>query len=367
MNPLALLAALSSATMLPSYSGDLYTKSPLPEGRRISNNRLKPPGNKPRTWKKKPRKMTIALGVICGGSSLPPDGSHPGIVLATDSQVGAEGGPKTLDAQKISIVEFADVQVLVAYAGVVNMAQAVIEKFRQRAASVKIETADTVTDTAVEAIGEIRDKLKKAYEGCGFTRGDWMECFSENGFSLILGYFHEGKPFLRTIDFESGIPVPTDGYFVTIGCGYYLAEYILREHQKVDPVFETGLLAAGYAVYKTSANVDACGGPTQLGIVYPVPEEILRMQNIIQENNRRHGRPDMRKYHKSRSHLINREFIDSLAVRLENDERSDLADRKVKLRATMDALNQQERARLKAEDEADVQAELAKQKSVFGT
>ena len=91
-----------------------------------------------RIRKTKPQ-VTIAIGLISRKKG------HPQIIFASDSQT-TYGAAKSLDAQKISIVNFGYAQILVAQAGSADLADKAIEIMRKKAKDVRLENSETVAE-----------------------------------------------------------------------------------------------------------------------------------------------------------------------------------------------------------------------------
>ena len=96
--------------------------------------------------------MTIAIGLVSN-----PKGRPPLIVFASDSQT-TYGAAKSLDAQKISVVNFKDAQVLVAQAGSADLADKAIEIMRKKAKEVKLECDDTVAQVSNHPIVRLKNQ-----------------------------------------------------------------------------------------------------------------------------------------------------------------------------------------------------------------
>lgn len=316
--------------------GDLYTKLPLPERSRVMDTRSGNRGNAPR--KPKPKKVTIALGVICGSA----DQKASAIVLASDSQT-TYGTVKSLNAQKINVVNFADAQVLIAQAGTADLAEATIEIIRKKASGVCLESDETVTRIAQEAMREMRRHLIEIHEGCGFTDDAWKRYFyEENAFELLLAYFYERKPYLRTINIDWCKPIPVQGQFKAIGLGADMAQFLLREYQQSDPHFEAGPLIAAAVTEKTIDNIEGCGRPTWVGTVHPVPDDILEMKSKIKKWA---GRG----FYRAMANLVPQQYVDLMIEELRSAESKEAISRKQTLSETLSEINRKYRMKLMAE------------------
>lgn len=128
-------------------------------------------------------KVTIAIGLISS-----PKGRPAQMIFASDSQT-TYGAAKSLDAQKISIVDFADAQILVTQAGLSELADTTIEILRKKAKGVPVKNEETVPKTVQASVRELRSHFIDINEGCNFTDDSWNVLFrDENEFTLLFGY-----------------------------------------------------------------------------------------------------------------------------------------------------------------------------------
>ena len=178
-----------------------------------------------KSWKpEKRKKVTIAIGLISK-----PKGLAPSIIFASDSQT-TYGSTKSLDAQKISIIDFADTQVLVAQAGTAELADKAIEIMRKLAKDTPFENEETVSKIAVQAIREIRNHLKELNIGCVTTEDGWKRFFYEqNYFQLLVGCFYNWKPYMFTVDIDTCMSIPVKNQYAAIGGGKNMGEFLIRE------------------------------------------------------------------------------------------------------------------------------------------
>jgi hypothetical protein len=282
-------------------------------------------------YRKRIYKVTIALGVICGGTNRP-----PGIVLASDSQTTFPGAAKSLDTQKISIVNFLDAQVLVAEAGSADLAGSAIAEMQKIAKDVKLENKDTVQNVARQAVRQIRSQLVEMNKDCGFSGDDWKRFFFEDhNFELLVAHFWVKTPSIFRIDLESAIPTRETKLYASIGCGRNIADFLLHEYQRADPVFENGLLIAGAVVEKTIDHADGCGRPTWVGMLHPVPDYVLSQYEEIQTRLRAADRPDTKQYFKSEARLVAPRYMGLMVEELKSEEAQESISKNQKLRTMM--------------------------------
>jgi 20S proteasome alpha/beta subunit len=267
-----------------------------------------------RIRKTKP-KVTIAIGLISRHKGRPPH-----MIFASDSQT-TYGAAKSLDAQKISIVDFADAQVLVAQAGLADLADAAIEIIRKKAKDVPLENEETVSKTVQESVRELRNHFIELNKGCNFTEDGWKSFFrDENTFTLLFGYYFERKPFLYTIDPDWCRPIPIKHPYKAIGIGRDYAEILLREYVQIDPGFEYAQIIATAVVEKTIDNVDGCGRPTWMGVVFPTEEDVLREYTKQKEAWKAVGKNPDRPFYESEAALLNQDSISWVIESLKLEE-----------------------------------------------
>jgi hypothetical protein len=152
-------------------------------------NRLEWRRSFPQKWRKSKLrpKVTIAIGVINGS------GPNEHILFASDSQT-TTGGAKSLDAKKIRVVAFANLQILVAQSGTAELADKAIDIMERKSAGLLVTSEDTVCGVVQEAVREIRSHLQEINKGCITTDDGWKQYFlGENFFNLLFGFYFERK------------------------------------------------------------------------------------------------------------------------------------------------------------------------------
>jgi len=206
--------------------------------------------------------VTLIVGIIC----------KDGIVLAADSQTtkgSYEGAAKVVGTEKISVVEFANGSALVAESGAASISGAAIEIFKRKAAKKEIVDDMTVARTAEEAVREIRARIESLYPK-NLPLREWQDFFYQpvNNFELMVAFYHNGKPFIYTLEPASCIPVtsPT-AYFFTSGIASNLATYVLKEHTQKDMDYEFASVVAIKVVKAAIDNVEGCGEPIKAAVI----------------------------------------------------------------------------------------------------
>jgi hypothetical protein len=219
--------------------------------------------------------MTIAIGLISRNV-----GPNPAILMATDSQITRETS-KRLDSKKIRVIEFSNGHVLVAQAGPDALSNRAIDIFSKKAKGKPITEVETPARLIEESVRELRKHLIDVNQACNFSDDAWRRYFKENNFELIVGYFFNRAPCLYTVDIDWCLPTLVRGSYTAIGVGRDLGEFLLGEYRHLDPGFENAWPIAVSVVEKVIDNVNGCDRPTRVGIVYPLPEEYNKQQQLL--------------------------------------------------------------------------------------
>jgi 20S proteasome alpha/beta subunit len=261
-----------------------------------------------RNRKQRP-KVTIAIGLItsnqAGGI-----GTRPTIFMASDSQT-TRGATKSLDAQKISLVQFPEYAVVVAQAGSAELADKTVSIIQEKAKSTSVDNEEVIISTIQNSIREVRNHLKALNKDCGFSADDWKRFWLEdNYFQLLIAFYYDRKPKLFTIDIDWGLAIPSKSNYCAIGSGKTMAEFLIREHIKADPDFSFAFPMAISVVEKTIDNVDGCGRPVWVGMAFPMAESAERQYQEVGRIN----------YEKSMASLVDRKLIDLVAAELSQSE-----------------------------------------------
>ena len=269
-----------------------------------------------RLRKTKP-KVTIAIGLISRIKGRPPH-----MIFASDSQT-TYGAAKSLDAQKISIVNFADAQILVAQAGMADLADATIEIIRKNAKDIPFKNEETAAKIVQDSVRELRNHFLEINGACNFTDETWKIFFrDENAFTLMFGYYFDRKPYLYTIDPDWCMPIPVKHPYKAIGIGRDYGEILLREFNQIDPDFEYAQIIAASVVEKTIDNVDGCGRPTWMGFVCPEQQDVLEEYKKQKEAFKQAGQKPDRPFLRSIAHLFDQNTISWVTDSLNLEEKN---------------------------------------------
>jgi hypothetical protein len=178
-------------------------------------------------------------------------------------------------------VVFTNAEILVAQAGLAELADRAVDLMQQKAVGVSVENPDSVMDVAVSAVRQIRNDLWQLNHLSDFSQKEAEQFFFDYQFELLLGFCCKKKPHLFTLNLSMCVPLPVKGRYRAIGIGADLAEYLIRQYAVNDPEFSYAYLIAGSVVQRVIDNVDGCGLPVWIGLSYPVTDEILsRMKSV---------------------------------------------------------------------------------------
>ncbi len=201
--------------------------------------------------------MTIIVGIICKSA----------IVLASDSQT-TSGTAKRCDTNKITLVEFANVNVLVAQAGYATYSGRAIEILTGLAQGKEITDSRMVMDLAEKAMRQLKDEVRFQQGDCTMEELRDFVWKHEMGCELMIAYFFEGKPCLYTLDMIIGVSNKVNSHYEAIGCAASLGIYLLKETAKRDRGVRATSAIALYVIEKCKQNDAFCGGAAKMGVLY---------------------------------------------------------------------------------------------------
>lgn len=206
--------------------------------------------------------MTIITGLI----------GKDAIFLASDSQTTyGNGGSKTLNAKKLSVVEFQNQTALVAEAGAADPSGRAVELFQRAAKEKTVENSETIIGLAREIVRSIRNEQ---IEMNNLSEDGRRRFFKEEfAFNLMIGYYFANEPYLYTIDIDWCLPHRVTSHCAEIGIGDTVARHILNEISEPGMHFKEALATSIYVIEKVKQSVDSCGGPAQAGYVYSIPDD----------------------------------------------------------------------------------------------
>ena len=213
-----------------------------------------------RKTKRKPP-VTIIIGIICKQT----------IVVASDSQTtfsSSTGAIQRLDTPKISTLEFNNAQALVAQSGDVTLSSRAVEILTDMIKGKSISDYRTVADMAQDAIRKVKEELRVQNLDCTMEQLHEYIRQNELHFELMIAHYHDGKPYIFTIDFDIGIAAKSSHSFIAIGCGSGIATYILSWFNIGQTMnFSHAMIAALYAIEEVKKVDPYCGGKTRLAML----------------------------------------------------------------------------------------------------
>lgn len=261
-------------------------------------------------------KVTVAIGLLCQDC----------IIVASDSQT-TRGAVKNQHAQKISVIDFADSQILVAEAGVADLSEAAIAEIRAKAAGKPLNHPNEVTEIVKSSVQNVHKHFWELNHLSGRPQEEakWFFADPDYNFSLIVAFYYDNRPYLYTINLSRCLPIETVRHYEAIGIGRDLGEYLMDENIPTKVAFEDAYPMLVYVVEKVIDNVDGCGRPTWVGFAVPIDYETRLVREKI-------GKP----FHKNLAFKISREEIDSVVEELKMAEPDDTAARKQRIKAIME-------------------------------
>jgi Proteasome subunit len=195
----------------------------------------------------KGKSMTIAAGFSCSD----------GIVLCADSQITAQDGTKYTARKIVGYSDDNGIDVLFAFSGVEVFSKMCIDRLAKRVLASDHRTVlDVLRDEAL-LIHQTYAPQATAHP----TEYD-LDVLVAVKFRLqdqdVLGLFHIEGP---------AVSPPING-FVCIGIGRTVARQAVGLFYKRDLSVQEASRIAIYALQQTKKNVDACGGPSQVTMLW---------------------------------------------------------------------------------------------------
>ncbi len=204
----------------------------------------------------KKRPMTVIVAIQATDS----------ILLAADSQT-TDGNRKRTDAEKISIVQIGEVDVLAAESGMDNLSGRALEFVKNPTQPHQPTAAQDIVDAFERAI---RQALAVLRETMGPNSAP--EAFAEYvekraDFALTIAFYWNKQPYVYNVRSTRLPPRAMKGKFDAYGSGGELGYYVLKECCQAYPDFWRGFVTAIYAVEKVKENDCFCSGPTRVGVI----------------------------------------------------------------------------------------------------
>jgi 20S proteasome alpha/beta subunit len=208
-------------------------------------------------FQKKKRKapVTIIIGMKC----------QNGIIVVCDSRTTEPTGHIRDDAQKLTVVTFADGnQAVVAEAGSAKFSSRAVEIISLLAKDRKLDHSRALADCSEEALARLKDSIRKQYHG---TAEELQKHFDSFSFELMMAHYYNGKPFVFTLDFCLGIAITEKQLHTSIGCGCILANFLLSPLNISQFAVAHGIWTAVYAVEEIKRYDSRCGGLVRSALI----------------------------------------------------------------------------------------------------
>lgn len=213
--------------------------------------------------------VTIIVGLIC----------EDAIVLASDSRTTNTDGTIRDDAEKLTIITFADgKQALVAQAGNADLSLRAVEILSKTAKNKTLTDYRSVASLAQDAIAELKHELMHQYHGFGFSLEEFAQYLEKYSFELMIAHYHDGDPYIFTLDFGLGSANRARPPFVAIGCSHTLATFLLSWMDVSKMRSGVAFTAAIYTIREVKKIDARCGGPVQVRTIMKHNFSILDAQ-----------------------------------------------------------------------------------------
>jgi 20S proteasome alpha/beta subunit len=228
--------------------------------------------NNPNEPNKRITPVTIAIGLL----------SNDSIIVAADSQTTCDN-IKNTDAEKISLVEFADCGVMVAQAGNADRAGRAIEILSDMASSEKLSNKRSAAELAERAILQVKKELRQQQCDCTMEELRDFVWKHEQDFKLLIAHYFEGVPYFYIADFLVGAANRENRHFAAIGTGAELASYLLGEYFKPNTPFNPTFATALYVIEEVKKHDSYCSGTTRFAFARPQKWPGMMLQELIDD------------------------------------------------------------------------------------
>jgi hypothetical protein len=205
--------------------------------------------------KRKKSPVTIIIGMIC----------EQAMCVVCDSRTTETTGLVHDDTQKLHAVRFRDgSEALIARAGNDPLSARVLEIISNTAQATDFQDYRAAAELAERAVEEIKVKMRKQFVG---TSEELQKHFEAHSFELLIANYFNGKPYLFTLQFELGQAVLVLREYVSIGCGWILADFLLGSLNVRQYHISNAIWTAVYAVEEIKKFDPRCGGQVRAGIL----------------------------------------------------------------------------------------------------
>jgi 20S proteasome alpha/beta subunit len=210
-----------------------------------------------KTYRKPKRKapVTIIIGLQC----------VDGILVVCDSRTTDPSGVVHDDAQKLNVVYFKDGNSgIVAESGNDALSSRAVEMIYALSKGRKMDDYRSLATCAEEAIADLKNQIRSQYKG---TAEELQKHFEDYAFELMIAHYWGGEPFIFTLDFVLGLATLKKRRYVSIGCGWQLADFLISPLDVVEFRTAHGMWTAVYAVEQIKKFDSRCGGITRSAVI----------------------------------------------------------------------------------------------------
>ena len=205
--------------------------------------------------------MTLIVGII----------AKDAIVMASDSRTSFDGQTIQDNAKKIRILKYKGGEALIGASGFTGLAYDAIDQIQERIYGKEMPDARSLPVIIKGVIRDILTEQVKPFTNVATMSHhqliERLKC--DQGFSLMLGFFHSGTPFLYTFDFPQFTIEPGQQHFSSVGLGNGgdLGAYLLEEFTTFDMGLELASAFSVYVVESVGCYNKSVGGPTRVAVL----------------------------------------------------------------------------------------------------
>lgn len=199
--------------------------------------------------------VTIVIGLEC----------IDGILVVCDSRTTDPSGVVHDDAQKLNVIYFNDHNSgIIAESGNDALSSKAVEMIKTLAAGRKLDDYRSLAECAEEAVANLKDQIRNQYKG---SAEELQKHFESYAFELLIAHYWRGKPFIFTLDFVLGFATLKKRKYVSIGCGWQLADFLISPLDVGQFRTGHGMWTAVYAVEQIKKFDARCGGETRSAVI----------------------------------------------------------------------------------------------------
>jgi hypothetical protein len=219
------------------------------------------PGNCLSPFWRKPivRPVSVITGIICKDV----------IVMSADSQT-TNVHFKTHNADKVRLLKLKHGHALIAQAGFADISNEALDVIEQRAARLDKDDYRALPELVQGVMREFKLQEVDGYRNMSITPDSIQDYLRDHrSFDLMVGYYHNGKPYLYSASFPLCNLSKTQTHFEVIGhpAAVTLSKYLLEEYSDKTMDEEFGMAMAAHVVIEIIKRVEGCGYPIKGALI----------------------------------------------------------------------------------------------------